>query len=432
LDFSTAFGVAKGAVGPENVLEATPFKANFATAAIYGSVAQEDVDKALGYDDALSVQSTSNIGSIQRLDELMCLGGDYDGIAAVASGTAVKGGSGTYTAPTHYWVTALTLQGILANSQGLVATPDSNVCVGESDLFAVDMTNASSGSTAYDLISWPYVPGAMGYKLYAGVNAGAAKLVPLSQMFYASDGAAVTSSVGGCFIGMTAVRVVYNAATATVAKVPPSSNGTANPLTFNGAWAWCTKQNVYGVDFSSNAVTGATAPNVIDMNGMSLTAQGAGIAELDQILYNCYSPWKASPTRILTSPLGKANISNLLIAGGQYVYRQELNDQSAFTGAFYVGDYLNKFASSIPGQPATIPIWGHPDIPDGNFMFIADRIPYATAREAEAFKLSVMRPYSYFPVAATSRIYPFVTQFSETLRCQHPYIQGAIVGARVS
>lgn len=433
LDFSTAFGVAKGAVGPENVLSATSFQANFATHAIYGSVAQEDVDKAQGYDDALSIQSTSNIGSIQHLDELVCLAGDYDGLATPANATSVAAGSGSYTSPAHYWVTALTMQGIIANSNGSVTTPASNnACVGESIALQITPNPASSGATAYDLVSWPYVPGALGYKLYAGANAGAAKLVPLSQMTYAADGAPVTSSCGGCFIGMTSVRVVYNGSDpSAIAKVPPSANGSANPLTFNGAWAWCTKQNVYGVNFAPGTVAGATAPNVIDMQGAALTPQASGIAQFDTILYNSYVPWKAAPTRIITSPLGKAYVSNLLLSGGQYIYRQDLDSQGGFTGAFFADGYVNKYASSIPGMPSTIEIWGHPDWPDGNFAFIADRIPYATAREAQSFKLNVMRPYSYFPIAPTSRIYPFDVQFSETLQCHHPYIQGAIVGARV-
>jgi hypothetical protein len=429
MDFSTAFGVAEAGIGNAQTLAATVFKSLYSGNALNDSVTQEAVDQSKGYDDAMAISSIGLLSSIQRLDELMCIGGDYDGLATPTLCTSVAGGTGSYTSPTKYYVTALTLQGILANSNGKHTTPASTKCVGESA--PMEITPSASSSNAYDLLTIPAVPGAWGYKIYAGANAGAAKLVPVSQMSYAADGKAVVANEGGCFIGLTKVRVIYDASTA-ITVIPPSTNGSANPLAFNGLKAWCEKQTAYGVDFSSSSVAGATAPNVIDCAGATLTGQGAGIAEFDQILAPTWRNWKSSPTLILTSPLGKSSVSDLLVAGGKYVMKSEIDDKGAFTGGLYIGAYLNKYASGQnPGLPATIPVWGHPEIPDGTFLFISEKIPYPTSRESVAFALDIQRPYSYFPLAPVDRRYPFSLFFAQTLKCRHPYAQASIVGARV-
>ena len=115
------------------------------------------------------------------------------------------------------------------------------------------------------------------------------------------------------------------------------------------------------------------------------------------------------------------------------MYRVELApERGQFIGGMYIGGYLNKFAASMLGnQAANIPVWAHPYMVDGTYLFLTERIPYQYSREARGFALDVQTPYTYFELARTDRSFPFSTFFTECLKCYHPLSNASIAGVKV-
>jgi hypothetical protein len=285
-------------------------------------------------------------------------------------------------------------------------------------------------------VYWPAVEGAVGYKVYCETaeGAGDSKLVPVSSLRYrkvtagATDltafGDAITVPSGQTFVTVNHVQVV--AAPAGGQPAAPGADGSANADVFEGFLAWAQKDTMYGQSLGSHIVK--------DMDGAPLTTAGSGVSEFDYILQSLWTSWQINPSLIVTSPKGASTLTDKLIAANNAaMYRIELNsERGGFTGGVFVGGYLNKFAASLMGQvPATIPVWAHPYMPDGTFLFLTERVPYQYSREARGFALDVLTPYTYFELARSTRTFPFSTFFTETLKCYHPLAQASIQGARV-
>jgi hypothetical protein len=98
----------------------------------------------------------------------------------------------------------------------------------------------------------------------------------------------------------------------------------------------------------------------------------------------------------------------------------------------FLGGYVNKFAPMIGGIPRTVEIMGHPYVPNGTFSFLSESIPYPNARQATAWELETLIPYTYFPLAALNPSYPFMVLLSETLECYHPSAQAMVSGVDVT
>ena len=435
-NFGSNMGTAFGAVGGATTPSAVTVSASYKTQAIEGEVQFEAIPMARGFDDPLAIETSMALSSLIRLEELLVLGGNTAALDAPVPAGQGSTLSAANTFAAGVWtvkVTALTLQGTITNAS-------SNSNTGESAVGTVAITVAAGDSDFLD-VSWPAVPGAFGYKIYCnnavGGGAGATYLVPATSTYmrYAkftggaidltAFGDAMDLASGQTYVTVNRVQIILNPANTQPA--PPAGDATANANVFEGFMSWATKSTIYGQSVGSHFIK--------DCGGQTLTTAGSGVSEFDYILQNLWKTWQINPTLIVTSPQGASNLTDKLVAANNAaMYRIELNaERGGMTGGVFVGGYLNKFAASLMGyQPAVIPVWAHPYVPDGTFLFLTERVPYQYSREARGFALDVLTPYTYFELARTTRTFPFSTFFIETLKCYHPLAQAAIQGARVA
>jgi hypothetical protein len=429
------FGTANGANGGATAPSATTIAADYKSLSINGEVQWEAIQQARGFDNAMTIDTMWALSALLRLEELICL---YANEAAI-SAPVITGTSATLSSALTFavgtWsviVTAITGQGALTNAS-------SNSPVGES----VNSNTAAVvvAATAKDFldVSWPAVPGAVGYKVYcnSAVNGGAGATTlcdPATKLAYAktvsgsfltTKGDAIVVPTGQTFVTVNHVQII---AVPTAGTPPPGAEGTANANVFEGTLAWCEKSTIYGQALPFR--------NIIDQAGLLLTTSGTGIAEFDSILQTQWQINHTSPSLILCSSNSIVSMGNKIAAAGSnsQIRLDVYQDRNRVVGGLYVGGYVNKFASSMAGMQTTIDVWAHPYMPDGSFLFLSENIPnqtYPYSRTAKAFALDVQTPYTYFELGRTQRSFPYDVFLGETLKCYWPSAQAAIVGARV-
>ena len=427
-DFAGAQGTAFGGVGSDATGTVTNISAAYKSQAIKGSVQFEAIPMAAGWDDPLAIETSRSLATLIRLEELLTLGGNT---AALTSPSITATGSTPHVTPVfasgsyNIQVTALTLQGAIANAS-------SNSNVGESAPIAA--TSFYSGASGADWIVLNFTPveGAVGYKVYMSSVAGGSTLYlvdPATQMHYyktlAVDGALPTVPTGQTFITVSKFSV-FALPAATVANAAPSTDGSANANAAEGLIAWAEKSTVYSQSVGTHIK--------YDCAGANLTTAGSGVTEFDYILQNLWIKQQLSPSLIVCSPQSASHLTTqVLAANSSAMYRVELApERGQFIGGMYIGGYLNKFAASMLGnQAANIPVWAHPYMVDGTYLFLTERIPYQYSREARGFALDVQTPYTYFELARTDRSFPFSTFFTECLKCYHPLANASIAGVKV-
>ena len=437
-NFSTAMGTAEAAIGQDFTGNPITLACQYVDQALSNSVTLRATLAAKGYDDVFSIAVRQVMSGLVKLEELQVIGGNQAALAAPASGTAVcstSTGSGMGTKPVHVAVTALTLRGVIANAAAAPA-PSSGTIIGESNY--LDITTGAGTNPDWITVSWAPVAGAFAYKIYTGATAAAATLVtPVNagtgaqQIYYVS--ATPLSALGAAFVpettGQTFVTVtscmVAAAGDGATAVPTAAHDGTVNANEMEGYWAWCTKSTIYGT------ALGIT-PQQIDMKGQQLTAQNGGIKELDSILEYQWRVWHASPSLIICSPNGAADLSaKVLAATGITNFVNITDNQGKFQGGTFMGAYTNKYAGTMQaGSQPVVPIWAHPYWPTGNIAVICENVPYPYTNESRGFALDVRLPYTYWPLAQTTINYPFSILFDEVLKCYFPAAQASIVGVR--
>ena len=434
-NFSTAMGTAEAGIGQDFTGNPVNIACQYVDQALSNSVTLRATLASKGFDDPFAIAIRQVMSGLTRLEEYQTIGGNQIAIGAPASGTAVcstSTGNGMGGKYAHFAVTALTLRGILANMAG-APTPAAGVLIGESPY--LDIATGSGSTPDWTTVSWPAVPGAFGYKVYGGATAAAATLIaPIvsttQKLYYPSantlttlGNAIVPVTTGQTFVTTTSVMV---AAQADGTTAVPTADGTANANEFEGYLAWCQKSTMYGTSLGAS-------PTMIDMQGQQLTPVAGGIKELDSILSYQWRQWHASPSLILASPNGAADLSSkILTSTGNVTNFINLSDQQGkFQGGTFMGAYTNKFAGTMQaGSQPVVPIWAHPYWPDGTVAVICENVPYPYTNEGRGFALDVRLPYTYWPLAQTDVRYPFSILFDETLKCYFPLAQATIAGVR--
>jgi len=426
-------GTAFGANGAATAPAATTITAPYMSQSITGNVQWEAIAQARGWDDALRIETSIALSSLIKSDELLTLGGNAAALPAVVPAGVPSTATAVNTFGVGNWtihVTALTLQGALANAS-------SNSNIGESDKVACTVV-VPGGDCDFLDISWPIVPGAVGYKVYANIaaagGAGATYLcIPAVNLRYrkvtagATDlalfGDRIVTPAGQTYV--TVNHVQYDILTLNTNPAPPAADLTASLLQFEGLIPWCEKTTMY-------ATAGLTHPNV-DLNGAPLTTSGAGVLEIDQVLENLWTQWVISPTKIIASPKSVTSLSNHIIAANNgSMYRLEMSqERGKLVGGVFIGGYINKFAASLTNQRSDVSVIAHPYMPDGKFIFLSEDVPYQYSQTGKSFAMDVQTPYTYWELGRTTRNIPFDVFFSEVLKCYHPGAQAAISGVRV-
>lgn len=380
-------------IGQEQSNSVVTFQVPYAMQSLNDRVGLSAIDMARGFDDAMQVSVARALTALLRLEEHQLLGANMAAIPAPTVSLTGQGTGGSIGAVTVYVrVTALTYEGWLAGSTGGASAR------GESVPSATQNVAFASGSTNAVLATWPSVPGAVAYNVFAGTASG--------TQYY---------------VGTVTVPKMLITSVPTSGNQPNTADSSANSLMYEGLLAWAAKSSVYGVSI----------PNKVFVDGAAagLTAS-SGIAQFDTVLQQLWEKWQTGPTHIVCSPKAAATVTSKLMnqTNALNYFVNITEERGAFTGGVFLGGYVNKFAAEISGFPRVIPVVPHPYMPDGTFLFLSLRVPYPYSREGRGFALDVLRPYTYFPLAPTGTFFPYALTYTETLKCYHPGAQAILTG----
>jgi hypothetical protein len=435
------FGVAEKGVGPDATFSATTIQADYKGQSVKGNVSLDAIDAALDWDNAMTIETMAKLTVLLKLEELHTL---FDNAAAIAA-PVITGTASTATAVNTFTVgtyavkvTAITGQGTLTGGAGMAGTVLNNV--GESVVSNDGAVVVGAGASDFLDISWPAVPGALGYKVYCNAvaadgnfylvnpNLGLAYANKVAGSFLSTLGDPIVVPSGQTYVGVNHVQIT--ALPLNTQPIGPAAvDHSVNANVGEGLWSWMTKSTIYGQALP-NARIG------VDCAGLPLTVVATGIDEFDSYLLQQWQINHTAPSLIVCSSKSVRSISNkIAAAGGSTQIRLDVyKERNSIAGGLYVGYYINKFAASMAGMNAEIPIWAHPYMPDGSFQFLSEDVPPETlpyAREAKNFRLNVRRPYTYFELGRTDISFPFSVYYNQVLTCLWPDSQGGISGARV-
>ena len=435
-NWAAGMGTPFAANGSDTNPSATTFAADYKQQSVHGAVQVPSIDFGRQFDDPLQAQMMMNMAAISKIDELLTVGGNETVIGTpVPAGASGGSGSIFHSGSWKVSVTALTLQGKLANDTGANVTPQVNSSganitgsyMGETVAGSVTIT---ASTALYLNVSWPAVPGALAYKVYCSVAYGDTTdvylLDPALQLGY-SDGTSMASSLqysGQKWIGVNSIRIL---AIPSGSVGVPTVDGSASANQFEGMFSWATKTNIYGTDLTSYQRI------FQDQAGALLTTDTAGgVKEINTALQKFALVYHTGPTAIVASPATVSSITARIAS--QSMMRLDLTTkQDHILGGIMVGGYLNRFAQDYGLNPA-IDVISHVYLPDGVILFVSETLPPATfryANDGRCWALDVLRPYNYFPLASVDLNINFNIWFIETLKCFYPLAQGAIVGVRV-
>jgi hypothetical protein len=426
-NFATNQGAAEAAVGGNTTPAAVTVAANYRYQPVRGDPTFQAVVQSKGYDDALAIETSIALSTLIKHDELNVLGGNSVALAAPV-GTATPStlvGTAAFAAGVwHFKVSAITEQGALTN-----ATANSNV--GEGVASAEFHNTAPGGGVQFFDISWPVVPGAVGYKVYceSTVAEGVWYLVAVTSLRYKTGnltalGTAIVVPTGQTYITVNHCQVILPPAN--TQPIPIAVDQSANALIYDGLINWCEKPTMYGQALGTKIA--------YDADGAYLTAVGTGIAEIDYILQMLWKVWHTSPSLMVASSATVTHIGNILASmntGSMWHLTFNQKEQGSMVGGLYIGGYTNKFASSMAGQQQNVDLWAHPYMDDGKILFLSENIPYAYARKGKAFGLDVQVPFTYFELGRVQVSFPFTIFDLQVLKCYHPLAQASISGIRV-
>jgi hypothetical protein len=387
----------EAAIGDEINESFLTFSTPYRDIAVNDRVTLKATAAARGYDDPLQVSVIRAMTAILEGEERKILGDNHAAIAAPGKPTVVTSGSGTLGGATDkFSVTALTYRGWLAGSVGTTSA------IGETDEGTLsDAVNLSAVATA--TITWAAVPGAVAYNVFhrpSGSNPVYLKTVTINK--------AVVTSVTG-------------------SGAPSATNKSANAYGMEGLLSWCELSTIYG-----NAIPNKTT--IVDNAGATLTTGASGITQFDSILARLWKNWQIAPSLMVCSPDMVGAITDKILAlNSGAMYRIEVSqERGTMAGGAFVSGYVNKYAPYADGTPRYIDIIPHPYMPDGTIQFLSETIPYPMSRESRGFALDTLIPYTYFPLAASTIVYPYALTVSEVLECFHPAAQTALVGVATS
>lgn len=392
--------IAEGAVGATGKNKTSPQSAYFKSLGAEGEVTFEAVSAGQGYDDAKAMETLHTLQRLRHFEEIMDINGCTSGIikpASLAFADTALAAAGTLTPSTAYYyaVSAFTLHGsgtLPGNTQVTGhATADASY---ETDgRTGSHTTTASAAGSTATVVSWPAVPGAVGYNVFVGT----------------------TSTVHFWATVYQNSLTVTNATQAT-ANVPNTANQTAVALHYDG---FLTQASQWANPAGITLPDGSTFSNFYDMAGAPFTASGYGsIVEIDTMLQRLFQALLVGFDMLVISPREAINLRNKILtatAGGSSTgapgaFRLVLNDKAdGLTGGSIFATYLNPL---MPEQPIKVKV--HPFFPPGTAVGMTSRLPsyYPNANlpGGTTWGKELRRDYygvDYAVARESGRVYPF-------------------------
>lgn len=275
-------------------------------------------------------------------------------------------------------------------------------------------TVVASGSTNQLTVTPTYVAGQpiLGYDVYMGtVSGGPYYKVTTSNL---ASGYVLGGSINGSAMLTNGAPVVINS-NPTTGAVPPTTDGTASSLAYNGIFA----QGFGG----SGAYTN------------QLNAALTSTAPIDTMLKSLWDNAKGDPDVMYANSTESISITDLTLGASGTPYFVTVDNQNGATAGYRVARFTNK----VTGTEVLVNV--HPDIPQGNIVALSNRMPswYVPTDIPNTMAIDVVQDYTeidypptYDPSGGNGDTWTIAVKFLSTFKMYLPLLQGFITGIKAS
>ena len=372
-----------------------------------------------GYQDIRQLSQTSVLYSSMLLEERMILGGR--GTAAGFSGalaspavtpiaarakTGAEVGNTANIATLYIWVTATSVWGDSVPTQ--VSTTGLSAATGD----VVDITIGA-------------VPGALGYRVFAGTTNSAVGVFP-AQI----SGAAATAAPGavGAVSGPGLVTINFTGggtggAPNSGTQLAGTTDTSASALDYDGILSYCTGPNsgyVKSLAGVANAGGGGAPAG-------SLNTANPG-AEFFTAFASLYDSVKADPDEVLANGSDRKQLSDLLKTASSSSYQISLINAPGTEGAHdaRLGALVTGLQNEVTGKMVNLTV--HPWLPQGTMPIISWTLPLPDSNISDVFAIYNVQDYMAIEWPVTQFAYETSSYWYGTMVCYAPAWQGAITG----
>lgn len=352
-------------------IQEVPVAAPYMPVRVSGQVTRDSIDYASNYADAKALSSMQTLMQWRIADNKALLGGQafaLPAIGTVSLATATTGGTIPATTTVHVRVAARSPYNYYWGGSG-IASADQSIATG-------------AGSTNSITATWPAVQGAVAYDIYVAgfyvttttVNTYTVTSVPTGN---ATSVPNLPDLYGTAPTAVPTTDTSYNANTAyngLIASI--SGDYTANgPITTPGSGQYSS-----GATFTS-------------LNGSTMTNNGQGIQEVDNMLLSIYNSAQLSPTIMIMNAQQAQDMAKKVLANNSAVLYLDPNaDRTRLTAGGMIGRYINKASGGD-----TVSMMVDPHFPPGQILFLSERIPYPNSGITNTFECRFLRDVAEYP-----------------------------------
>lgn len=369
-------------VGPDAggnfvLLQEVNVSAPYMPVRVSGQVTRDSIDYGKGYADTKAIASMQTLMQWRILDNKAIIGGQafaLPTIGTVSLSTAATGGTIANSTAVHVRVAARSPYNYYWGGSGIASTD-------------VSVTTGTTGSGTNSVTAtWPAVQGAVAYDVYVGPTASGFYVTTVTTNTYT-----VTSVPGANASSVPSLPDLFATAPTSV----PASDTSFNASTsYNGIIATLagdyTTNGPISTPGTGQFASGATFQS---LNGSTMTNNGQGITEIDNMLLSIYNAAQLSPTLMLMNAQQAQDMAKKVLANNSAVlYLDPKADRSSMTAGGMIGRYINKASGGD-----TVSIMVDPHYPPGNISFLAERIPYPNSGITSTFEVRTLRDVAEYP-----------------------------------
>lgn len=368
-----------------------------------------------GYQDIRQLSQTSVLYASMLLEERMLLGGrgtaaGFSGVLASPSASAAvraKAGSEVGNTATlahvYIWVTATSIWG--------ESVPTQIDFTGLSAIASGDVVDVTVGS----------VPGALGYRVYAGTTNSATGvfLASVSGAGVSAPGAPATAAGSGVLtinFNGAGTGGTPNSGTNPIAVTDSSASATD----YDGILSYCLGSQSGYVKNISGVANGSGAAG-------SLNTANPG-AEFFTAFASMYDNNKADPDEVLANGNDRKQISDLLKTASSSSYQitvQNAGSQDTVHDA-RIGALVTGLQNEVTGKMVNLTV--HPWLPQGTMPIISWTLPLPDSNVSDVFAVYNVQDMMAIEWPVTQFAYETSSYWYGTLVCYAPAWCGAITG----
>lgn len=328
---------------------------------VSGQVTKDAIDLGRNYVDAKARSVASTMIQWRLQANKAMWGGQAFALPAIGAVTLTGVGGGT-TIPT---ATAVRVQ----------ARSGLNYFWGGSGVASANVTTAAAATSV--TASWASVKGAVAYDVF------------VNGFYYTTT---VINSVSITSVPTQNAAAVPNLPDlfATVPSLNTGADGSFSLTSYNGLIASLAGD----VSATGNIVTPGTGTasgaTFQSLNGAAMTANGQGVAEIDNILLSIWNAAQLSPDVAWVNAQEAQSIANKVLSVNTAVtYLDPNSGRQGVTAGGSVARYLNKAAGGVP-----VEIMVDPHLPPGRIVFATERVPYPESGIVNALEVRTLRDVS--------------------------------------